>query len=226
MKKTTLLTIVTASCTTLLTSCSDNDDATYNDVVAELCELHTAAQISDYIINDRNEKLAFDEPVTLSWASQADTLYRALLYYNKPADAMTITPLSLDLVPVITPYPKDKAEGWQEMNDAVTLRSAWISKNARFLNLDIGMKSGTTADNKKHVIALVADTTLTGGTHSHHKFYFCHSQNGIPAFYTTYTYISIPIASMPQGDTVTVSIPTESGWEQKTWVKDLSTDGE
>ena len=219
MKKTLAL-IITAFSATLFTSCSDNNDATYSNVVAELCELHTAAQISDYIINDRNERLPFGKPITLTWASQADTIYRALLYYDKPAASTTITPLSLDLVPVLDPYAKDKVKGWQEMNDAVTLRSAWLSKNAKYLNLDIGMKSGTTTDNKKHVIALVADTTIAEGTHRHHKFHFCHNQNGIPEFYTTYSYISIPITDMPQGDTISINIPTGKGWEQKTWVKE------
>ena len=69
-------------------SCSndtyESGDGDYSYLRADFVEAHTKAPNEiDYAVTDNRDSLALSPRYRVSWASQADTNYRGLLYYSK-----------------------------------------------------------------------------------------------------------------------------------------------
>lgn len=197
----------------LMASCGDDDSSPYPNLTAEICDLHTASpKVADGGVTDNGATLRFRAPLPVEWATTADSTYRALLYYNKVSDAETVEPLRADRVLVLLPTPADKAKEWSQSRDPLALGTIWVAKDRRYLNMQISVKSGTAAESTaRHTIGLVADTVTTGdGGHRNFHYRLCHSQNGIPAFYSVEAYLSIPLSDLSSRDTLTLTLRT---WE-------------
>ena len=199
-------------------TCCTNDSYKTGD--SDLSYLHadfvvartaTAQQVVE-AVNDDGELLSFDEPYECKWATEANNTYRALLYYtfNKLEDKAPHA-VSLINVPVLTPKPL--AEGEPVGNDPVGFESMWLSKAQPYLNLSILLKTGT-ADglDSKQIVGIVKNHVEdnTDGTQTHHMSFY-HRQNGVPEYYTTRLYVSIPTADYHSGDTVVLTIYTYIG---------------
>lgn len=206
------------------TAC-DNDsyetgDTDLSYLHADFVMAHTAAakQVVD-AVNDDGESISLDKPLDCEWATEANSSYRALLYYtyNKVEDEKPHA-VSIVSVPVLTPKPL--AEGEQEGTDPVGWESAWLSKNGQFLNLSILLKNGT-ADglDTKQVVGVVKNQSEQNadGTTTHHLAFY-HLQNGVPEYYTSRLYVSIPTDDYRSGDTVVLTVNTYSGIVERTFV--------
>ena len=96
------------------------------------------------IETDDGEELWLTQAISTAWAERPDTVYRALMYYNKVADgegAPKAEPLAVSqvLVPQITPIGQLVGE---MKTDPVALVSAWKSPNGRYVNLELSLKTG------------------------------------------------------------------------------------
>ena len=202
-----LLTACLLSCTT---DAYEKGDGKYSQLRAELVEAHaTASHLIDYVITDEGERLPLKTHPEVKWANKADTLYRALLYYNKVEEGAD--PVSLSPVVTLVPHHIDTLK-----TDPIGFESAWLSTTRRYINLGISLKVGTTDDeNAIQSIGLHADTLVTHGNGKralHLRFY--HDQAGVPEYYSQRTYISIPTDSLA-ADTVYLRINTYSGVIEK-----------
>ncbi len=162
---------------------------------------------------DDNVKLTFTQPLQTSWNSKADTLCRVLLNYNMYAngvDSNVVEPLAAKIV--YTLKPTDPSKQTLTATDPVSLVSAWKSKNGNYINFCIGLKTGkTNSDDQRQSIGLALDSTVVSNGTSTYCLRFLHSQGGVPEYYTTDAYISIPIKQMTTGSKVRLSLNTYNG---------------
>ena len=192
-------------------------------------------------ITDDGDSLVFTSTLQRAWAAKPDSVYRTLLYYNlQPADGVTpastasgvssasgsssasspaassteplrVEPVNAALVYVLTPHMGD--DSLSLLRDPVVFQSAWQSSNKRYINLGLALMTGEPeSDGARQTIGMICDTITTDGN-GNRMFYlrFCHDQGGVPEYYKSSVYVSIPVSGLRAGDAVTVTIPTYDG---------------
>lgn len=177
------------------------------------------------IETDDGELMYFSQAVRVSWMERPDTVYRALLYYNKvEADDGTYRaePLAMSqvLVPQIVPF--ENLEGGLKA-DPVDFVSSWTSRNGKYLNLELGVKTGSVdgsyGTQTLGVICLGVDERTDGTRLVRLSLY--HDQAGVPEYYTTDAYVSIAVSRLPvepsAGDDVSIDIETYDGTVTRTF---------
>ena len=163
---------------------------------------------------DDGVSLTFTRPMQTSWSNAADSLCRVLLNYNmyaNGADSNVVEPLAAKIV--YTLQPAKPSVQTQAATDTVSLVSAWKSKNGNYVNLRLGLKTGkASGDDQRQSIGLALDSTVTSDGSTTYCLRFLHSQGGVPEYYTTDAYVSIPIKQMTTGSKVRLSLNTYNGW--------------
>lgn len=163
---------------------------------------------------DDGVSLTFTRPMQTSWSNAADSLCRVLLNYNmyaNGADSNVVEPLAAKIV--YTLQPAKPSVQTQAATDPVSLVSAWKSKNGNYVNLRLGLKTGkASGDDQRQSIGLALDSTVTSDGSTTYRLRFLHSQGGVPEYYTTDAYVSIPIKQMTTGSKVRLSLNTYNGW--------------
>lgn len=163
---------------------------------------------------DDGVSLTFTRPMQTSWSNAANSLCRVLLNYNmyaNGADSNVVEPLAAKIV--YTLQPAKPSVQTQAATDPVSLVSAWKSKNGNYVNLRLGLKTGkASGDDQRQSIGLALDSTVTSDGNTTYCLRFLHSQGGVPEYYTTDAYVSIPIKQMTTGSKVRLSLNTYNGW--------------
>jgi hypothetical protein len=188
----------------------DTGDGQYSYLRADFVELHTAAKtLADYAVTDESDTVKLMSPATVSWATTADSLYRALLYYNAGMQGNSF--VSAARVPVLTPILTNRVDTLT--NDPLGLESVWVSTNKRYLNLGIVVKTGTAEGNDtRQTVALALDTTAVPDVAKDTiRLTLVHHQNGVPQYYSSKSYVSIPLNQLPQDRPIVVNILTYDG---------------
>ena len=165
---------------------------------------------------DDGDMLLFSPHVFKEWASTPDSVYRSLLYYNKVSDDRTTEVYSIVQIPVVKIH---KLKGTDEIStDPLFLKSAWISKNRKYLNLYFGIKTGVEDGNDNiQTLSVVYDPDVNNSNDSRNPYIkVVHKQNGVPEYYTSYGYISVPLNDFALGTTIHLSVNTyDKGWITK-----------
>ena len=107
----------------LLAACGsdpyDTGEGSLSQMRADFVEAHTDANACmTSVETDGGERLTLTPPVALEWAAKPDTTYRALLYYNKTADAngtLTAEPIAMQQVLVPQIVTAEDIEGGMKM---------------------------------------------------------------------------------------------------------------
>lgn len=216
----------------------DTGDTKYSYLRADFVEASTDAQ-SRFVsaVTDDGQRLSFSAPLTASWATVADTTYRALLYYDV-SSTPTVAPVAVGRVYVLVPKPQPsnlnpqtsilnsqistlKSQtsilNSQTTTDPVHFQSAWVSGNKRYANLSLALMTGV-ADSidERQSLGLVCDSVEVGADgHRTYHYVLAHSQGSVPQYYKTTVYVSIPTKTMTAGDCVRLSLNTYEGWVVK-----------
>nr|WP_313980151.1 NigD-like C-terminal domain-containing protein [uncultured Prevotella sp.] len=208
--------MVTALVSLLIVSACEHNFYKTGD--SELSYLHT-----DFVEAHTNELSAFasattDDGVQLTlkpavkelWATKSDTTYRALLYYNKVENGVTS---SFAISPVAVLRPRLALDFPTVYTDPIGFESIWMSKNRKYLNLALTLKTGKTEDKKAiQSLAIVCDSIkhLSSGERA---FYLRlhHHQNGVPEYYSRRIFTSIPLIGFKQNDVIYLNINTYKG---------------
>ena len=125
---------------------------------------------------------------------------RMMFHYNKAAENEKLTEASsaIGFTPVYQPKvaltDTLKAE---TKTDPVNLISAWKSKNGKYYNINLSVKTGVADEQKPHILGLVCDS-VSLDTQSVTKFpatpklhlRLTHDQNNMPLYYSSELYIS------------------------------------
>lgn len=202
----------------MLSACKNDSyesgDGQYSYLQADFVEANTSA--SKELVSartDDGDMLLFSPHVFKEWASTPDSVYRSLLYYNKVNDDRTTEVYSIVQIPVVKIH---KLKGTDEIStDPLFLKSAWISKNREYLNLYFGIKTGVEDGNDNiQTLSVVYDPDVNNSNDSRNPYIkVVHKQNGVPEYYTSYGYISVPLNDFALGTTIHLSVNTyDQGW--------------
>lgn len=206
----------------MFTSCEhdgyESGDGSLSYLTAELAVLHTASNRSATSADlDNGTTLSISNPFTTSWMAKADTVYRALLYYDVATDgSKKVKARSVSSVPVLRPVDQNKVK---EMHtDPVGVESAWAAKSG-YINMSLLLKAGKTdGEDAVQTLGLVDCGTTVGddGKRTRHvKLY--HDQGGVPEYYTVQRYASIDIKDLGDADVVSITVNTYNGEVIKTF---------
>lgn len=203
----------------VLMSCTtdnyDKGEGKYSLMQAELVDLsinHQKEAVS-FLLDD-NSSFMLITPITASWVQTADTTYRAVLYFKK-LTAETADAIKISSVPTLRAREHWKLE--KQVEDPIDVESAWLSKNGKYLNLALLLKTGQADDlDATQTIGLAQDTIRLNPDQTHTAlFRLLHDQAGVPEYYTSRCYVSILLPDTVQLDTIRLSIPTHSGIKER-----------
>ena len=223
-----LASIVMAAVTMLLlvTACHvgayDTGDTQYSYLRTDFSEVYTNSEGAvNMAVTDDGDSLVLAPPLKTVWTTRPDTLYRALLYYNKgeadsaqfPTASHALPVTGIGAVQVYVLRPQAGSAGVSGPGDAVGFQSCWMSASKRYVNVGLVLKSGQADQpDSKHILGLIRDSIVTDL--QGHRTFFCriyHLQNGVPAYYSTTVYASIPTSDFRTGDTLQLTIHARQG---------------
>ena len=209
--------LFTSSCTT---DAYEKGEGEYSLLRGDFVEASSNAN-SELVsmTTDDGDLLPFIQPYSDKWVTTADSTYRCMLYYNKVKDTQGKDAAEIvSIAPVPCPVVKPLSEFDMELRtDPVKFNSIWVSKSGKYLNLYLQLKTGSTDDaSAVQKLAVVTDTLLqhSDGTLTRHLILH-HDQGGVPEYYSTAAYLSIPLAAM-DADSIRFSIHSYSGLVIKT----------
>ena len=201
----------------LLTACTtdgyETGDGEYSFLTTEFVEVYSNSQLMlTRAVDDSDNHFIFKTPCSYSWVSKPDSVYRAILYYNTN-EGETVEPYRVS--PVVVLKLRNKEEVKDIYTDPLIFESAWISKNRRYLNIGLAVKSGTTEsqdEQLKQIVGILCDeVTIKGdGTKCYHLI-LTHNQNGVPEYYTNRAYVRMPLDGIGANDEIELTINTYQG---------------
>lgn len=211
-----MLAVTACCCLLALMACESEDyesgDGEYSYLRADFVEARSAeAKSLAYAITDDGDSLLFDEHLACNWATTADSIYRALLYYHADKEGKKhVKGISASQVLVLR-ITTDKVRSIP--TDPLALESAWMSANGKYVNLGINVKTGQTGeDGKKQLIGVVCDTIVDSGNGCReHRLRLLHAQNDVPQNYSSKVYASISMDGFEKGDVIHLDINTYNG---------------
>ncbi len=203
----------------------DTGDGSLSNMRADFVEAQTNSLSSiTRVETDDGESLSLYEPISTSWATVPDTIYRALLYYNKISSSTNTylaQAIAISQVPVFSIAEK-KAPNQEILMDPVNFVSIWKSKTGKYINLDLYLKVGNLdEDTSLQTLGMFFDgVSISSEGEKKVTLLLYHDQNGMPEYYSSEVYASIPVDEIPeelsQGDIVEVIINTYDGLISKT----------
>lgn len=208
---------------TLLAGCQqepyDTGDTSLSYLNAEMVSVHVKGAEIVSIVNDADEQFPVPPEIRVSEALvHKDSTYRMMMYYVREGnDDMKILRSQMAMVMNIS----DNAVTRPYLTDPVTMTSAWMAENGKYLNLSIGVRTGVEEDkDAAQTMALVTDSVkMTDGGRCRRYVTLSHDQSTVPQFYTTTLYICIPTEEYPDGDEITLRVNTYDGEYVKTFRK-------
>lgn len=202
-----LLFIAFLSCTT---GGYDSGDGPYSYYSADLAMVHTMdQQIADYMLTDEGDSVHFSPLARLSYADKADSFYRSLVYYNKVSSKAS-SAFAIKQVPVLCPSVKADSVGI----DPISFEAGWISSDNRWLNLRLSMKTGSLSSTEyvRQLVGVSLDSAYTYQNGTKEVWLTLrHRQNGVPEYYSTSVYVSIPLSGFSAGSLVNLRMYTYDG---------------
>lgn len=206
-----LMVLLFAACTH---EAYESGDSKYSYLRSDFVEATTNAAATFVMAEtDDGEKIVLAPPLKTKWATSPDSIYRALLYYNRFSDRKE--PISLIQIPVLkVQQTNDNAT----TIDPVGFTSAWLAKNKRYINLELALKTGEVKAEKQPLqslgTAVIAKKVMENGA-TKYEIQLLHKQKGVPEYYTTRTFVSIPTTLFHANDSIEVIVKTYNGTIKK-----------
>lgn len=175
----------------------DTGDSEYSYITAELALLHTNSNKAvAYATLDDGSSLQFASKFTTKWTDKSDTVYRALLYYDKALDgSTTVKARGVTQVPVIGIVKQEDVKNI--CTDPLDIESVWMAKNKTFINLSLLLKSGTTESDNQQSIGLVElSRSVDADNRKRVVLQVYHDQGNVPQYYTVQQYASIDLTKL------------------------------
>lgn len=153
-------------------------------------------------------------PASLTYSEKKDTLVRCLLYYKQGNDGQPIQLMGQKNVSWLIPLMWKGQENAQ--TDPLTLTAVWLSRNKRYLNMQLGIKVGSSEAEASQSVVLRCDSVSTYNKGAM-WLTLCHDQGGMPEYYTREILLSVPANLLP--DTIYFSTNTYSGKTTRRLIK-------
>ena len=202
----------------LLFSCEtdsyEKGEGQYSQMQGDCAELTVNSQKQGVsFLTDEGEEYTLTSPATSSWIQRPDTVYRAIVYFNKVASGMAEA-VAMGQMGVLRPV-----EHWrfkEQPQDPLGVESVWLTRNGKYINMGLLLKNGRVEDSEGvHAMALCRDTVLLNPDQTRTAYYrLLHSQGDAPEYYTNRRYVSI-LLPQDRPDSVRLSIRTYNGTLEK-----------
>lgn len=196
----------------------DTGDGSLSYMRADFVEAYTDSEaLITYVITDDDERLTLSSPYSVSWVTEPEAVYRALLYYDAsstPIEPITISSVSVPLI-VMAEDVEDNT------TDPLYWDSAWQSANGRYINLRLTVMLGAEdGEIGTQTVGMRCDSICYDDAGAKEVYLtLLHNQCGVPEYYSSQAYLSIPISYLPcetsTGDRVSVTVCTYDGTETK-----------
>lgn len=188
----------------------DKGDASYSYMRADFVEANVGSDkriVS--VLTDDDVQLPLTTPYSANWIQRADTVYRAVLYYN--LNGQQAETVSLQRVATATIRTFERA-GEGVKTDPLKLESIWLSKNKKYLNLSVIVKTGLMdADGTAQTLGVVGDTILVGADSLRtYHLRLSHGQGDVPQYYSQRVYFSVPVGGL-EVDSLRLTVNTYDG---------------
>lgn len=200
-----------------ITSCENDPygsgDGHYSKMTTEFGEAKYDVNGCAYkFVTDADEILNFTAPVGTPDSNKVDKSIRSLLYYNLTEEKNLVEPLTINTVLTANVIEKGKLSDLGD--DPLKIESVWLSKNKKYLNLSLQIKTSLPEDKKmKHKLGLV----FTDFNSETADLFLIHDDGGIPANYSVKCYFSTPVSSIksqvPECKTVRITANTFKGMQ-------------
>ena len=197
----------------LLSACTtdayEKGTGRYSLMHTDMAEVTTDSEkLAVSFVTDDGDSLALAQAFAAPWFLTGDTIYRAIVYYNKNDDG-TAEAKNISSVPTLKPR-----EHWRflrQPQDPVGMESAWMGHQGKYLNMGLLIRSGKTTDSTAiHKLALAQDTIYTHANAKRTAVYrILHDQGGVPEYYTDRYFMSILLPA--RLDTVELHVQTYDG---------------
>ena len=212
--------LLAAAVLTALWSCKEDvyetGDGDLSYLRADFAMAYTDSQAAFFRAEtDEGAQLAFSKLYATKWATVADSVYRALVYYNNKVEDGKVEVVVATQVLTVWPMQRERLK--KLITDPVHCESAWLSKDASFLNLGLRLKTGTPdqADARQSV-GVMRDTVVAHPSgHRLHEFTLFHDQNGVPEYYSSQLWVSLRLGDMEKADTVVLHVNTYDGMKER-----------
>jgi hypothetical protein len=196
---------------------SGDGDYSYLTSAFSMLRINSAGSAVSFVTDD-NTEYTLEQAQKITGA-RADTTYRVLAYYNETSTRRTVL-RGIKTVYVIRPEVESALYGAEY--DPVVLNSVWTSANGAYLNLGLSLMEGV-ADNdddtsQKLGMTLSEDNQASSAKYKSYTLTLLHDQNGVPEYYKSAAYVSIPLDNFSQNDTLNVVVNTYDGVSRKTVV--------
>lgn len=191
--------VLAASCTH---ASYDTGDGEYSHIRTDYVNVDVKDQQIQSIVTDEGASLNIPPGIKVI-TNPKDTTLRWLLYYNKENNSDPIEIVSHSNMTLLKV--KKQQEVQTIKTDPVTVNSVWMAKDQRYLNLNIGLKTGITeSENNLHSVGMVC--TKTEGDIAYYTFY--HDQADIPQYYTQNVLLTV---ESPEEKIIDLTINTHNG---------------
>ncbi len=195
----------------------DTGDGDYSYMTSAFSMLSTDSQGKAVsFVTDDDSEYTITSPMEIKGASP-DTTYRVLAYYNETTTKKT--PLrGIKSVYVLRPRTVESIHAIA--SDPVVFSSVWTSANGKYLNLGFYLMEGVADTDDKTTqslgMAVSRNPQSTDASHKSYTLTLLHGQNGVPEYYKTMVYASVPLDGFQKNDTLNIKINTYDGTCQKT----------
>ncbi len=210
------LVAVVCGCTTDNYESGDGEYSYLTSAFSMLKTNSTGRAVS--FVTDDNKEYTLQEPVSIL-GTEADTVYRVLAYYNETATKSTTL---RGIKPVYVLIPQIAGGSYNIKNDPVVLNSVWTSANGAYLNLGMSVMEGVADSGKttSQVLGMVIsqDHQTPDARYKSYTLTLVHDQNGVPEYYKTAVYASVPLDGFNHCDTLNLLVNTYNGVLGKTVV--------
>lgn len=203
---------LSVSLVAVIASCSigsyESGDGQYSYYCADMTILPTDKEKTDKGILDDDRTIILAKPISTAPLKKEYKQFihndsiRMMLFYNKSAEsATTVEGTALSFIPVFQPkVALSDTIKTEQKTDPVNFISAWKSKNGKYYNLNLSVKTGVADEQKSHILGIVCDSvsqaSLSAADDSSSKkttlhIRLTHNQNNMPLYYTTELYLSL-----------------------------------
>ena len=206
--------VLTAVMALLCLACSDGayekGDTVYSYMQADFVEAYVGSDRQvDSVLTDDGDRLLLTEAYSASWMQRPDTVYRAVLYYNKvegKAQVVNMQKLSTVSIRKAAAYAKGVK------TDPLTLESVWLSGHRRFLNMSVIVKTGAIGEDAQiQTMGMVGDSIVADDSGRRIcRLQLYHNQGDVPQYYSQRVYFSVVLDGL-EADSLHLSVNTYDG---------------
>lgn len=201
----------------------DSGDGALSYLRADFADVQTDASARLFsAVTDDGDCFLLSPPLESKWAVTPDSVYRALLYYdsemlsNGGGELPVVRPITVSrvLTPRILPVDELVAP---PNTDPLTLVGVWKSKNGKYINMELAVKTGMPeAEDAAHIVGMVFNgITEEPGGGKRADITLTHNRNAMPEYYSVSVYVSVLVEDVPgglvKGDRISVNVNTYDG---------------